>query len=102
MGFPGGSDSKEFACSAGDPGFILGQENPLEKGTATHSSIFAWRIPWTEKPGRIQPMGLQRVGHEWATNTFTFILNGRNLCFYVFSSFSTMNITISFVASYLK
>ena len=64
MGFPGGSDSKEFACSAGDPGFILGQEKPLEKGMATHSSIFAWRIPWTEKPGRIQPMGLQRVGDE--------------------------------------
>ena len=50
----------------------LGQEDPLEKGTATYSSIFAWRIPWTEEPGRLQSMGLQRVGHDWATNTWTF------------------------------
>ena len=64
MGFPGGSDSKESAFSAGDPGFILGQEDLLEKGMATHSSIFAWRILWTEKPGRIQPVGLQRVGYD--------------------------------------
>ena len=39
----------------------LGRENPLEKGMATHSSIVAWRIPWTEEPGRLQSMGLQRV-----------------------------------------
>ena len=42
----------------------LGQEDPLEKGKATHSSILAWRIPWTEEPGRLQSMGSQRVGHE--------------------------------------
>ena len=42
----------------------LGWENPLEKRMATHSSILAWRIPWTEKPGRLQAMGLQRVGHD--------------------------------------
>ena len=48
---PGGSDSKETACNAGDPGSILGQEDPLEKGMATHSIIRAWRIPCTEKPG---------------------------------------------------
>ena len=41
----------------------LGQEDPLEKGMATHSSILAWRIPWTEEPGVLQSMGLQRVGH---------------------------------------
>ena len=40
----------------------LGQEDPLETGMATHSSILAWKIPWTEKPGRLQSMGLQRVG----------------------------------------
>ena len=40
---------------------FLGQEDPLEKGMATHSSILAWRIPWTEKPGRLQSMGLQKV-----------------------------------------
>ena len=45
----------------------LGREDPLEKETATHSSILAWRIPWTEEPGRLQPMGSQRVRHDWAT-----------------------------------
>ena len=50
----------------------LGQENPLEKWMASHSSILAWRIPWTEEPGRLQSLGLQRVGHNWATNTPTF------------------------------
>ena len=42
----------------------LGQENPLEEEIATHSSILAWRIPWTEEPGRIQSMGFQRVRHN--------------------------------------
>jgi len=41
----------------------LGQEDLLEKEMATHSSILAWKIPWTEEPGRLQSMGLQRVGH---------------------------------------
>ena len=40
-------------------------ENPLGKGMATHSSILAWRIPWTEEPGTLQSIGLQRVGHDW-------------------------------------
>ena len=49
-----------------------GREDPLEKGMATHSSILAWRIPWTEDPGGIQSMGSQRVGHDWAhTHTHT-------------------------------
>ena len=42
----------------------LGQEDPLEKGMATHSNILAWRIPWTEKPGRIQSMGSQRIEYD--------------------------------------
>ena len=42
----------------------LGQEDPLEKEVATHSSILAWEIPWTEEPGRLQSMGSQRVGHN--------------------------------------
>ena len=53
LGFPVGSDSKESACNAGDPVQSLGQEDPLEKGMATHSSILAWRISWTEEPGRL-------------------------------------------------
>ena len=49
----------------------LGQEDPLEKKMATHSSILAWRIPWTEEPDGLQSMGSQRVGPDWATNTHT-------------------------------
>ena len=48
----------------------LGWEDPLEKGMATHSSILVWRIPWTEEPGGLQPMELQRVRHDRATNNF--------------------------------
>ena len=49
----------------------LGWDDPLEKEMATHSSVLAWRIPWTEEPDGLQSMGLQRVGHNWATNTHT-------------------------------
>ena len=42
----------------------LGQEDPLEKGMATHSSILAWRIPWIEEPGQLRSMGLQKAGHN--------------------------------------
>ena len=51
MGFPGGSGGKESACNAGDLGPVPGWEGPLEEGMAAHSSILAWRIPWTEEPG---------------------------------------------------
>ena len=49
----------------------LGQEDPQEKEMATHSSILAWRIPWTGEPGGLQSMGSQRVGHDKVTNTYT-------------------------------
>ena len=49
----------------------LGQEDPLEKEMATHSSTLARKIPWTEQPGGLQSMGLQRTGHDWAINTQT-------------------------------
>ena len=52
----------------------LCREDPLEKKIATHSSVLTWRIPWAEEPGRLQSMGSQRVGHNWVTNTFTFIV----------------------------
>ena len=51
----------------------LGQEDPLENIMAAHSSILAWRIPWTEEPGRLQSMGLQRVGHDWVTFTLCWL-----------------------------
>ena len=55
LGFLGGSDRKESACSAGDPGLIPGQKDPLENGMAPHCSILAWRSPWTEEPGGLHP-----------------------------------------------
>ena len=64
MGFPGGSDGKETTCNAEDLGLTLRWEDPLEEGVATHSTILAWRIPRTEKPGGLQSMGLQRLGHD--------------------------------------
>ena len=48
----------------------LGWEDPSEKEIATHSSTLSWKIPWTEEPGRLQSMGSQRVGHDWATSLF--------------------------------
>ena len=68
MGFPGSSDCKESALQEMRVK-SLGQEDPLEKGMATHSSILSWRIPWTAEPGGLQSMGLQRVRHDWVTNT---------------------------------
>ena len=59
LGFPGGSDGKESSCNAED----LGSIPPLGE-TATHSSILAWRVPWTEKSGGLQSGGSQRVGHN--------------------------------------
>ena len=57
MNFLGGSDSKESACNAGNPGSIPGSETSLEKGMTTLSSILAWRIPRTEEPGGLQFIG---------------------------------------------
>ena len=54
----------------------LGQEDPLEKGMATHSGILAWKIPWTEEPGKLKSIESPTVRHNWATNTFTFIFLG--------------------------
>ena len=91
MGFPDGSAGEESSCNVGDLGSIPGlgrspgdgkgyplqysvRENSMdytvhaEKATATHSSTLAWTIPWTEEPGRLQSMGSQRVGGNWATS----------------------------------
>ena len=63
-GFPGASVVKNPPDSQEMQVRFLGQEDPLEKDMATHSSIPAWEIPWTEEPGRLQPMGSQRVEHD--------------------------------------
>ena len=62
MSFSGGSDNKESAFKAGNSGLILGWEDPLEKVMAIHSSILAWRIPWTENPGGLQSWGHKELG----------------------------------------
>ena len=72
----------------------LGQEDPLEKGMDTYSSILAWKIPWTEEPGGLQLMGLQRVSHDWATNTFTFSLSGLKVVFMVMDAQGFLSLTL--------
>ena len=76
LGFPGGSDIKESAYNAEDLDSVPGLSWPLEKGMATHFSILAWRIPWTEEPGGLQSMGLQRVEQDWDIFTFMHLLPG--------------------------
>ena len=56
--------NKDFACNAGDPSSTPGPGRASGDGTATHASILAWTIPWTAEPGRLQSVGLQRVGHD--------------------------------------
>ena len=85
-GLPCWLSCKEPVCNAGDPGSIPGSGRSPREGNATHSSIPAWRIPWTEEPGRLQSMGLQRVVRDQATLTISlfvhsfeiFALNNQN------------------------
>ena len=73
-GFPGGTSGKEPTCHCWRHEMrvrSLGQEDPLEEGRATHSGIFAWRIPRTEETGGQQSIGLQRVGHNWSDVALT-------------------------------
>ena len=63
-GFPAGLVVKNPPANAGDRVRSLGHEDPLEECMATHSSVFAWRIIWTEEPGGLQSIGWQRVGHD--------------------------------------
>ena len=67
MDFLDGSVGKESTCNQEmQETWVqsLGREDPLEEGMTTHSSVLAWRIPWAEEPGRLQSMGLLRVGHN--------------------------------------
>ena len=67
MGFLGASVIKNPLANAKDAGWISGSGDPLEKKMATHSSILAWEIPWTEGPGWLQSVGAHRVGHDLMT-----------------------------------
>ena len=64
MGFPGGSVVNNLPAMRETWVPSLGREDPLEEEMATHSSFLAWETPWTEEPGGLQSMGLQRVGHD--------------------------------------
>ena len=64
LGLPRGLSGKESACQAGHVGSISGLGKSLEKEMAMHSSILAWRIPWTEKPGGLKSAGSQRIRHD--------------------------------------
>ena len=64
-GLPWWLSSKESTCQRSRGS--LGWEDPLKKEMATHSSLLAWEIPWTEEPGMLQRVGSQRVGHNWVT-----------------------------------
>ena len=81
MGFPGNTSGKEPACHCRKHNETrvqsLGQEDPLEEGMATYSSILAWRIPWTEEPGGLQSIELQRIGHDtrFSPHTYIYIYN---------------------------
>ena len=71
----------QYLLNTGDLGSIPGQENPLEKEMATHSSILGWRIPWTEEPGGLQSMGSQRAGHDLGTKPPSRKVAGKELYF---------------------
>jgi len=83
LGFPGGSNSKESACNAGDSCSTLGQEDSLEKGMANHCSILAWRIPWTEEPTEA---GYSNVVAKSETRLSNYHIHNNNLCDIVLDS----------------
>ena len=66
LGFPGGAVVKNLPAMQETQFWPLGQEDPLEEGMATHSSILTWKIPRTEDPGSLQSIALQKVGHDWS------------------------------------
>ena len=92
LGFPGGSDSRKSACNEVRS---LSQEDPLEKGMATHSSILAWSIPWTEEPGGLQSMG---VAKRWSLSYWHsieyYIFVSHNILKLFFKSF-TLHLALS-------
>ena len=90
--------------------WYLGQEDPLEKEMATHCSILAWRIPWTEETGRLQSMGLQRVGHDWATSKMSHSSGSLLVPWFMYPlplnwitvQFSSVQFSRSVVSDYLR
>ena len=83
---------------------FLGWEDPLEKEMATHSSTLAWKIPWTEEPGRLHPVGSQRVRHDWATSLslFTFIKHGSGTALSSRNALGATQVVFNFLVAILK
>ena len=77
-GFPGGSEVKNPPATAGDTGLILGLGRSPGEGSGTHSSVLAWRVPWTEEPGELQPRGLHAV------RQFSNQSNSASCCWFLF------------------
>ena len=75
----------------------LGREDPLKKEMATHSSTLAWKIPWTEKPERLQSMGSQRIGHDWVTSLsfFLYCTASLLLLLLLFNHFSPVRLSVT-------
>ena len=96
--FTGGSVVKNPPANAEDAdlGSVLGQEDPLEEEIATHSSIHAWKIPWTEESGKLQSIGSQRVGHSATEHTLHILtcINHYSIihCSFIQSSLTALNI----------
>ena len=80
LGFPDGSAVNNPNAMQEIWVWSLGQEDPLEKGMVTHSSVLAWEIPRTEEPGRLLSLESQRIGHDWATNTYLHNIGIRYFC----------------------
>ena len=68
LGFPGDAVVKNLPAGIGDAGSVSDPGDPLEKEMATRSGTLTWKIPWMEKPGKLQSIGSQRVGHDWASS----------------------------------
>ena len=79
--FPGGATVKNLPAVQETRVRSLAQEDPVEKEMAAHSSILAWRTPWTEEPGGLQSMGSQRVGRDWARTSLNLLSLAFMLCF---------------------
>ena len=77
MSFPGGSDSKESACNAGDPGLIPGLGRPPVEGNGYPLQYSCLEYPWTEEPGGLQSMGSQIVRHDWVANTLVIVIDSK-------------------------
>ena len=93
---------KESACNAGDPGSIPWLADLLEKGMATHSSILAWRIPWTEEPSGLQSMASQKAGHDWVTNTYYTLLKDKEHYLFMILLHSGWWVFVGFFLQYVK